>query len=95
MSFSPQPPARRLTHSGKEISALATERDIALEIAQEIVESIVFLSLAVAMGADTQAGDASAVAILTGIVLMIFCADRLVVVCELLVRLNDIDSDEQ
>ena len=95
MPFPPQPPARRLTHRGKEIAALKTEREIGLEMSQEIVEAIVFLFLALSMGADTHNGEPSFVASLTGIVLMTFCADRLVVVCELIVRLNQIDPEDE
>ena len=95
MPFPPQPPARRLTHRGREISTLKTEREIGLELSQEIVEAIVFLFLALSMGADTHNGDASFVAVLTGIVLMTFCADRLVVVCELVVRLNEIEPEDE
>lgn len=95
MPFSLQPPVRRLTHSGKDISTLDTQRDIAMEIIQEVVEATVFVSLATAMGMDTPVGEASSIALLTGIVLMTFCADRLAVVCELIVRLNNTEPDEQ
>jgi hypothetical protein len=95
MPFPPQPPARRLTHRGKDISTLQKPSEITREIVQEVVEAIVFLSLAWAMAADTAAGEPSAVALLTGIVLMSFCADRLAVVCELIVRFNTIGTDEE
>jgi hypothetical protein len=95
MPFSLQPPVRRLTHSGKDISTLDTQRDIAMEIIQEVVEAIVFASLAISMGANTPVGEASSTALLTGMVLMASCADRLAVVCDLIIRLNETEPDEQ
>lgn len=95
MPFPPQPPARRLTHRGKKISALKTEREIGLEMSQEIVEALVFLFLALSMVANTKDGESSEIATLTGIVLMIFCADRLSVVRDLVLRLNQIETEEK
>lgn len=94
MSFQPQPPEKRLTHRGVDIATLRKPAEVSREIVQELVEAGVFVSLAWMMAADTSAGEASAVALLTGIVLMTFCADRLAVVCELIVRFNEIDADE-
>lgn len=91
--FPPQPPARTLTSTGRKIATLQRGEAVR-EILQETMEAVVFSVLAVIVGSGADAEDISGVGILTGVVLMIFCADRLAVVCELIVRLNSIETEE-
>lgn len=58
------------------------------------MEGIVFLSLAVVIGSDGGTMADSGIGLLTGVVLMTSCADRLAVVRELIIRLNSIETQE-
>lgn len=89
-------PLSRLTHSGKDIPSLKTERDIAQELMQEALEAVVFGLLAVVMGLDgeNRVGGFPLIATVMALMLAFFCLDRVVVIFQLLSRLSQIDNPD-